>query len=97
MSNEILFEALSHIRLYGPRTLCGGLCVNLEELIDEFGGDCTLYVVARMAMGEWPEHSGEDLYPVDGVSNYKAQEERGTLWDNPKRWDLVDFLLNYFH
>ena len=81
-------EALKKIRDYV------GICKNVEALTGE-----TMPYELQELMAEWPAnaaklHSLRQNYPVEGSGNeYEADSEAGTLWENPRRHELLDWLI----
>ena len=67
-----------------------GICGNVEET--------TPYELKEL-MVEWPAnaaklHSLRQNYPVEGSRDgYDAGAEAGTLWENPRRHELLDWLI----
>ena len=87
-------EALKKIRDDGPVRDYVGICGNVEELTKE-----TMPYELKELMVEWPAnaaklHSLRQNYPVEGTGDgYEADSEAGTLWDNPRRHELLDWLI----
>jgi len=87
-------EALKKIRDDGPVRDYVGICGNVEDLTEE-----TMPYELRELMAEWPAnaaklHSLRQKYPVEGAGGgYDAGVEAGTLWQNPRRHELLDWLI----
>ena len=81
-------EALKKIRDYV------GICGNVEELTKE-----TMPYALKVLMVEWPANAAKlyslrQNYPVEGTEDeYELSAEAGTLWDNPRRHELLDWLI----
>lgn len=41
----------------------------------------------------WPERTDDSSYPVDDISGYLRDRENGTMWQNPRRLALLDFII----
>ena len=87
-------EALKKIRDDGPVRDYVGICENVEDLTEE-----TLPYELKELMVGWPAnaaklHSLRQNYPVEGSRDgYEAGAEAGTLWENPRRHELLDWLI----
>ena len=87
-------EALKKIRDYGPVCDCVGICGNVEKLTEE-----SMPYELKELMVEWPGNAAKlyslrQNYPVEGTGDgYEADSEAGTLWDNPRRHELLDWLI----
>lgn len=45
----------------------------------------------------WIEETGSTFsvhYPVGGDIEYYTESAAGTVWDNPKRWELLNWMIN---
>lgn len=85
----------------------GGICRNVEQFIDwELWNDRPYldpqgrYIVERgirreleQLMALWPKYSGSWCYPVGGLEEFDIEEHKGTLWNNPKRIELLDWCI----
>lgn len=80
-SNSVLNEALRKIR-NGDRCVSVGICRNVEA-------DTDLLALMR----KWPLAEGETSFPVGGAVEYRNERIAGTLWDNPRRLQLLDWLI----
>ena len=53
--------------------------------------------VLRVHMETWRSlHGGPNatrLFPINGEIEYKIEAQKGTLWDNPRRVDLLKYLI----
>lgn len=89
--NEKLLAALKQMRTHAPRR-DQGICGNLRELM----GDTDFCILAsdlRDIMEVWPETTGDRFFPVEKRERYiKAAKDR-TLWENPRRIALLDWLI----
>ena len=71
-----------------------GICGNIEELTKE-----TMPYALKVLMVEWPANAAKfrllrQIYPVEGSGDgYEADSEAGTLWKNPRRHELLDWLI----
>ena len=60
----------------------------------------SIHVWLREQFEAWPEcHTYGDgiknfIHPVEGWEKYAEEREQGTLWQNPKRFELLDFLIS---
>lgn len=87
-------EALKKIRDDGPVCDYVGICGNIEELTKE-----TMPYALKELMVEWPANAAKlyslrQNYPVEGTEDeYELSAEAGTLWENPRRHELLDWLI----
>lgn len=79
-----------------PIRLDQGICGNLRTLVgDEKWKETSLHL--RSLMDEWPETSGDRFYPVEGSgAKYLSSARHRTLWDNPRRIALLDWLIGEY-
>lgn len=88
---EKLLEALITIRDKG-RLESAGICGNVMELLpsaefmlaDEIMDDLIL---------EWKRPYDNPIYPIGGVHEYFREKEQLRLWENPRRWELLHFMI----
>ena len=79
-----------------PIRLDQGICGNLRTLVgDEKWKETSLHL--RGLMDRWPETSGDRFYPVEGsAAKYLSSARHRTLWDNPRRIALLDWLIGEY-
>lgn len=41
----------------------------------------------------WASGTKSSSYPVDGISGYRIDQHTNTIWSNPKRIELLDWLI----
>lgn len=95
--------ALRHLKMYPKERAQGlGICGNLEILLEPHysgsGDGESLYHLLCGLVGacaqSWSGYSGDELYPVAARDEYGFESEPlGNLWENPKRLELLDHLL----
>lgn len=83
-----LLEALKKIRDEGPANIKLGICYSLDFLIEEASD--VFYSLIR----EWPQFSGNIMYPVSGSKTYREHSRKGTLWQG-EQLDLRMSLINF--
>lgn len=97
-----IYDQLKRIKVKRYEPDCGicepdcGICGNLS-----FGSYTSERRDVEKAISEWPDAKGNPgdgfSYPVEGRrEGYWASKAAGTLWDNPRRLALLDYLIEYF-
>lgn len=66
--------------------ICHTICSRLVPI----QGVCSM--LASIS-NHWPERAESNIFPVDGFDGYSKDFEKGTMWKNPKRIKLLDFLI----
>jgi len=92
-----------HTNVHGDLPYAGGICFALEYELTRFQRPESMYEEAHELvldlMREWPaiyRRSGvfaSSAYPVGGSAEFIDEREAGTLWANPRRLALLDWLL----
>lgn len=41
----------------------------------------------------WPKRFNDRAYPVGGYDEYIDEDKAGTIWQNPRRLELLDYLI----
>lgn len=98
LTAKTLLEALISIRDEGVPNTKYGICGNVfNQLDDEFYHvvDTQLDDLFNMWIRERYNKTTylSVAYPVGGNSNYAHERERGILWDNLKRYELLHWLI----
>lgn len=73
-----------------------GICGNVYGYMQFHGAVSTLEYMRLLedTAASWPEaHHGARAYPVGGVKEYQAGENAHMLWLNPKRVELLEWLI----
>lgn len=89
-----LLEALKKIRDDGPVSTKYGICGNVIDLANV--KECKKLDILFL---RWPRNKGRTnmmrtSYPVEGHGvGYKRSVEAGELWDNPRRHELLNWLI----
>lgn len=66
-----------------------GICFHMSLLA---GNDAREFI--QNLMHQWPARDLDcEAYPVGGYSEYDAGKNSSRLWDNPRRWELLDWLI----
>lgn len=76
-----IYEALLIIKREGPPRYSAGICANVHDLC---GKGPRSYLV------KWGG------YPVGGVGEYVSGGANRTLWDNPRRWEILDDMIEFY-
>lgn len=83
-----MIEELKRIREH-PIRLDQGICGNMRTLV----GDEVMPRL-RALMSQWPKARKCEGYPVEGsVTEYMNSVRQKTLWENPRRIALLDWLI----
>lgn len=69
-----------------------GICFNVELAL-QFTEVGQFKQRLSDLMEGWPDRFDSYAYPVDGYDEYDAGKTAGELWDNPRRWALLDWLI----
>ena len=85
----------------GPVNQMHGICGNVSQKLHSRRWWREWLAPYGMCMHElrnlaaaWPSrHRTQPLYPVDGLGTYGYELSMATLWDNPRRWQLLDWLI----
>ena len=89
-----LIDALKRIKTDGPVHADVGICVNVAKTVSWCAADQLKPLLAK-----WPHVYTDEggyawgEYPVGGYTEYTIGKIDGTLWDNPRRWQLLDWLI----
>ena len=99
-----LINALIHLKEQGPWLPNHGICTNIYDFIDKEEIKCreTCLNDLDKAIEKWPSaYSFEDCeisdFPVGGMEEYHREAALGALWQNPRRLELLDFIIDYLN
>ncbi len=102
ISNRIILEALQSIDINNPPVEKSGICECVLDYVcdgpDETG-DITeaLYNHLGEVFQKWPLARPNASYPVEGVgSKFWREFRERTLWQNPRRIELLQWAIEYF-
>jgi hypothetical protein len=94
--DALILKGLKRFRERGPICPRVGICKNIEFFVADAGYfhwendiDERLYAL----LGKWPE-STTPAFPIEG-SWAAYSREYGKHWENPKRMELVHWLIDY--
>ena len=86
-----IYNELVSMRTFRRYSNLAGICTNLQHLNNDD------HRKAVIAMGTWPDTSGDPIFPVEGESwEYHESACADTLWENPRRLALLEYLIEYF-
>lgn len=101
---EVLRCALIMVKERGPMDKTKGICAN-AELYANYGNLSHGHRHAfKTTLGElclkWPnryvsEFIHNNPYPVGGMQEYYTAVEAGTVWQNPRRLEFLDWLIEF--
>lgn len=97
MLNQRILEALRKIRDEGPKDRGAGICANVLVHTACVETPYSIHAVdyrLQAMFAEWPSFVTE-LHPVDGGREYTWGRYNGTLWNNPRRHELLHWLISY--
>jgi hypothetical protein len=83
--NQRLLEALRKIRDEGAEYRDFGICGNVSSK--------ELDSALDSLMRDWPQAGGSFLFPVSGGPSYVYERDRGLLWVNPRRIELLNWMI----
>lgn len=98
-----LLEALVSIRDEGVTNIDMGICGNVFRLFEQSYEDDGVFDRADKKLDDlfdlWtskaPRRSAINMsYPVGGGTEYAWERERGGLWNNVKRYELLHWLIS---
>jgi len=90
-----LLELRSRVRRYAEKGYSStlrtdsGICGNLRIMT----GRWDEYNLCEKLCDKWPGRSSETCYPVGGYDEFCEEELNGTMWNNPRRLELLDWLI----
>jgi hypothetical protein len=76
-------------RRYNPVGICSNLVTNSDKSRERI----------NKAISDWPasHDSGSCNYPVENTSSkYHHDSDEGQLWNNPRRYELLEYLIDHF-
>ena len=86
-----IYNELVSMRTFRRYSNLAGICANLQHL----NTDSRTKVI--LAMRTWPEGFKDSSFPVEGESwEYNRDAHNDTLWENPRRLALLEYLIEYF-
>ena len=94
MTMKMLLAALKRIRDNGPVEKSKGICGNVRLLVPR-KQRAEIQEKIYCLTQRWPEYKGLSLvYPVEGSGwLYRESVRLGILWKNPRRHELLDWLI----
>ena len=103
ITNQMILEALLSIDINNPPVEKAGICEYVLDYIcngpDE-KGEITevLYKYLAEVFQKWPLARSNPSYPVEGEGPefWRAVSSRRTLWQNPRRIELLQWAVEYF-
>lgn len=90
MHKQRLLEALRKIRDEGPVGRAAGICSSVYVLTQH--DRVVENAMDDLAMS-WPGVYPSLAFPVDGSDNYYADRAKGALWANPRRIELLNWMI----
>ena len=102
ITNQMILEALQSIDINNPPVEKAGICGYVLDYIcdgpDEKGEITNLlYKYLGEVFQKWPPARSNPSYPVEGVgSEFWRAVARRTLWQNPRRIELLQWAIEYF-
>lgn len=94
-----ILEALVEIKKHGPVDENHAICGNVYEILFDSVGRVQwgeLTEVLFEAFRKWNGYSGDQYFPVGGEAEFSSERGNSSYWKNPKRLDLLHFLIDYF-
>ena len=95
-----LINALIHLKEQGPWAPRNGICTNIHMFLEqaEFLERRLPTIEFKASVKAWPKAVGdEEDYPVGGADEYIAEKRIATVWQNPRRLELLDFIIDYLN
>lgn len=86
-----LLEDLITIRDKG-RLVSVGICGNVKLLMDDQDFEQADEVMDDLIL-EWKQPHDNPVYPIGGADVYYREKEQLRLWENPRRWELLHFMI----
>lgn len=102
-TREVLHKALQIVHDEAEaRDPGAGLCHSVTCVLRVIAPTSVTRIMAELRgmMLQWPERytgghrSDNESFPVGGQVEYVNEWAAGTMWDNPRRWDLLRYLLD---
>lgn len=94
ITKRVLLDTLRHIRDVGAPVRNEGICVNVSRLTrDLLKTNYHLHKALDSLIDEWPNKYSSWGYPVGGVAEYNRELINGTIWCNPRRIELLNWLI----
>ena len=96
-----LLKCLKHLKANGPIDKSSGICGNMLLVAEKLGVGTAMPLARELdrLLPKWPEtngrcHMSKTSYPVEGWSSaFFASAQSMTLWQNPRRIVLLDWLI----
>lgn len=99
-----LLTALKEIK-ESPISTKHGICGNVNAWVyqerrkGQIGDHCFMSYSGELMdnISRWLTETGSTFtfhYPVGGAAQYRGEVETCTIWNNPKRWELLDWMIN---
>lgn len=99
-----LINTLIHLKEHGPWVTGHGICINIYTFFDqiEWAERKQVVISLDLACKKWPKAQKFcDLwisdFPVGGAEEYAEEQRLGTLWQNAKRLELLDFIIDHLN
>lgn len=89
----LLLQFLEQIKQNGPVFKDHGICMNVIYLYRKTGDVDTRFLLdnrMNQIFRAWG-NGVASIFPVEGAVQYKKDSDSGTLWDNPRRHELLDW------
>lgn len=102
ISDRMILEALLSIDINNPPVKKAGICEYVLDYVckgpDEKGDTTDLmYKYLGEVFQKWPLARSNASYPVEGVGpEFWRAVARRTLWQNPRRIELLQWAIEYF-
>ena len=94
VNKRLLLDALRHIRDVGAPVRNDGICYNVSRLTRPLvETNYHLLKVLDSLIHKWPKKDSSLAYPVGGIKEFFWELKNGTLWNNPRRIELLNWLI----
>lgn len=94
-ANFQLLQVLRKIRDEGVIDVKVGLCMNIVFASYRSGINSSLGMTFRSISKHWPFANSHLSYPVDGLKEFTTNMNNNTLWNNPRRHELLHWAIMY--
>jgi len=94
VNKRILLDTLRHIRDVGAPIRTDGICYNVSRLTRPLMKvNYQLLKALDCLMRKWPNKHPSVYYPIGGVDEYNYELINDTIWRNPRRIELLNWLI----
>lgn len=90
-----LLTVLRKIRDEGVVVSNAGLCFNISLVTHRSGIKFSLFTTFNSICAQWSLKSGDPGFPVGGSREFTNAHIAGTLWNNPRRHELLHWMIMY--